>query len=453
VPPRPRFGTDGLRGVANEDLDAELVLALGRAAARVLQAPRIIVGRDTRRSGAMLAAALSAGFASEGVDVVDVGVMPTPGVAYLAQESGSPGAVLSASHNPFADNGVKLFYTGGTKLPMEVEQAVEDELDAVLEDGGGPPAGPPKASVGTLQQEQGLAERYVAHLTGEAAGTRLDGMRVLIDGANGSVSALAPRVFEALGADVEKMFCEPDGTNINAQCGSTQPDGLAGEVVARRMDLGLAFDGDGDRLLAVDHRGEVVDGDQLLALFALDMAERGELVGNTVVVTVMSNLGFRLAMADRGIEVKETPVGDRHVLAALEAGGFTLGGEQSGHIVFRRRATTGDGMLTGVLLTELLVRSGQTLAELVQGLVERVPQVLVNVRVADPERLLDATAVWDAVAAIERQLGDQGRVVLRASGTEPLVRVMVESTSMDDADSAAQHLSSVVETSLGGDAG
>ncbi len=446
---RPRFGTDGLRGQANDEVTPELVLALGRAAARVFEAPAFVVGRDTRRSSPLLAAALGAGLASEGADVLEAGVLPTPGVAYLAERHRIPGAVVSASHNPFADNGVKLFHTGGTKLPMEVEQAIEGELDGLLAEPNRLPRRPTGTGVGVPHDGAEGRVAYRDHLVEQAGGRRLDGLSVVIDGANGAASALAPEVFEALGAEVSTRCCEPDGTNINDGCGSTQPDGLAAEVVAQGADLGLAFDGDADRLVAVDGRGGVVDGDQLLALFALDLAERGELAGDTVVVTVMSNLGLRLALADRGISVKETPVGDRHVLQALEAGGFILGGEQSGHIIFRNRATTGDGIMTAVVLADLLRRAGAPLDRLLAGLVERVPQVLVNVKVADPERLLDATAVWEAVAAIERRLGDHGRVVLRASGTEPLVRVMVESRSKDDADDAARQLSSLVERSLG----
>ena len=453
---RPGFGTDGVRGVANVDLTPELAVALGRAAARVLRPPAVVVGRDTRRSGPMLQAALSAGMAAEAADVVDVGVLPTAGVAYCAERRGLPGAVVSASHNPFSDNGIKLFDATGVKLSPELEAAVEAELGRVLATGrrtsgdGPPPAGSPAGGdVGWLSSDPGAADGYRRHLADALAGRRLDGLSVVVDCANGAASAVAPRVLADLGASVEAVFAEPDGTNINAGCGSTHPARLAEAVVAARADLGLAFDGDADRLVAVDHRGEVVDGDVLLAVFAVDLAARGALRGGGVVVTVMTNLGFRIAMAERGIAVVETPVGDRHVLAALDDEGFELGGEQSGHVVFRSRSTTGDGILTGLLLADTVVRSGRTLAELGAGLVERVPQVLVNVGVPDPGRLRGAAAVWDVVAEIEAELGSKGRVLLRSSGTEPLVRVMVEAPSAELAADAAARLRTVVEGALG----
>jgi phosphoglucosamine mutase len=441
---RPGFGTDGVRGVANVELTTELAVALGRAAARVLRPPAVVVGRDTRRSGPMLQAALSAGLAAEAADVVDVGVMPTAGVAYCAERRGLPGAVVSASHNPFSDNGIKLFDATGVKLSPELETAVEAELGRVLATGRG--AG---GAVGWLSSDPVAADGYRCHLADALAGRRLDGLSVVVDCANGAASAVAPRVLADLGASVEAVFAEPDGTNINAGCGSTHPARLAEAVVAARADLGLAIDGDADRLVAVDHRGEVLDGDVLLAVFAVDLAARGALTGGGVVVTVMTNLGFRLAMAERGIAVVETPVGDRHVLAALDDEGFELGGEQSGHVVFRSRSTTGDGILTGLLLADTVVRSGRPLAELGAGLVERVPQVLVNVGVPDPGRLGGAAAVWDAVAEVEAELGSKGRVLLRPSGTEPLVRVMVEAPSAQLAADAAARLRTVVEGALG----
>jgi phosphoglucosamine mutase len=444
---RARFGTDGVRGVANADLTAELAVALGVAAARVLPAPTFLVGRDTRRSGTFLQAALSAGLAAGGVDVVDLGVLPTPGVAYCSEQRGVPAAMVSASHNPFEDNGIKLFGPGGTKLTVEVEAAVESEIDAVL-DGAGM-SGPTGRGVGRLSVDAGALAGYDRHLRGAIGARRLDGLRVILDCANGAACPVAPGVFEALGAQVSAIADDPDGANINERCGSTHPEALAAAVRAAGADLGLAFDGDADRLVAVDHTGEVADGDVLLALFATDMAARGELAGNTVVVTVMSNLGFRLAMAERGIGVRETPVGDRQVLAALDAEALALGGEQSGHIVFRRLATTGDGILTGILLADLVVRAGRPLAELSDGLVRRVPQVLANVTVANPGRLADATDVWATVAAVEAELGETGRVLLRPSGTEAVVRVMVEAMSEEQANDAARRLCAVVEGTLG----
>ncbi len=444
---RARFGTDGVRGTANTELTAELAVALGHAAARVLHAPTFLVGRDTRRSGTLLQSALSAGLAAEGVDVVDVGVLPTPGVAYCAEQRGVPAAMVSASHNPFGDNGIKLFAPGGTKLAVETEAAVEAEIDAVL--GADAVPGPTGRAVGTIAPDDGAAAAYHGHLTAALAGRRLDGFRVVLDCANGAAAAVAPAAFAALGAHVTTLGCDPDGANINDGCGSTHPEALAAAVPAAGADLGLAFDGDADRVVAVDHTGSVVHGDRLMALFTVDLAGRDELTANTVVVTVMTNLGFRLAMAERGIRVQETPVGDRHVLMALEAGGLALGGEQSGHIVFRDRATTGDGVLSGLLLADLLVRSGRSLPELADGLMEQLPQVLVNVSVADASRLSDAAPVWAAVREAEARLGASGRVLLRPSGTEPLVRVMVEAATEAEAADVAQSLAGVVAQSLG----
>lgn len=444
-----RFGTDGVRGVANAELTAELALALGRATARVLPAQAFVVGRDTRRSGPMLQAALAAGLATEGADVLDAGVLPTPGVALVAERRGIPGAVVSASHNPYGDNGIKLFSSLGTKLQPDTEAAIERETDLVLADPDRPPRRPTGQGVGRVTADPTAVDSYRSHLLSALDDRRLDGVRLVLDCAHGAASAIAPEVFAALGAEVTAIGDEPDGANINDGVGSTRPERLAAVVTEVGAQLGLAFDGDADRLVAVDHTGHVVHGDVLLALFATDMAARGKLAGNTVVVTVMTNLGFRLAMESRGIAVKETQVGDRHVLAALDAEGLALGGEQSGHIVFRHRASTGDGILTGLVLADLVTRSGSTLAELADGLVEHVPQVLLNVAVDQPGRLGDAAEVWEAVAGVEAELGERGRVLLRASGTEPLVRVMVEAHDPDAARRAAEHLSAVVAGALG----
>jgi phosphoglucosamine mutase len=445
---RARFGTDGVRGVANAELSPELVLALGRATARKLLATTFVVGRDTRRSSPMLQAALSAGLAGEGADVIDVGVLPTPAIAWLSATRDIPGAVVSASHNLFADNGIKLFGRGGTKLSAEAETAIEDELDQVLDVAVKGPRSPEGFGVGRLMSEPRAADAYLTHLVSLLEGRRLDGLKLVVDGANGAASDIAARLYEQVGAEVMAIGCEPDGANINAGCGSTHTDTLAGAVVEHGADLGLALDGDADRLLAVDAGGATVGGDELLALFAIDLADRGQLAGNTVVVTVMTNLGFTLAMDTRGIAVKQTPVGDRNVLAALDTDGLALGGEQSGHIVFRRLATTGDGLLTGLMLADLMARSGKPLAELLDGLVDRVPQVLLNVAVPDPGLLSTAQAVWSAVAEEEATLGAQGRVLLRASGTEPLVRVMVEATGDGVAEAIAQRLSALVRHEL-----
>ncbi len=445
---RARFGTDGVRGVANVELTPELVLALGRAVARTIVAPEFVVGRDTRRSGPLLQAALSAGVASEGADVIDVGELPTPALAWLSATRDRPAVVISASHNPFADNGVKVFAAGGQKLGEPVEAAIETELERILAGDGGGPRRLEGHAVGRLRTEGGWGAAYVAHLGSLVEGRRLDGLRLVVDGANGAASALAADVYRQLGAEVVAIGCSPDGANINDGVGSTATDALSAAVVDHRADLGLALDGDADRLLAADGAGRVANGDELLALFALDLDGRGLLPGRTVVVTVMTNLGFRLAMERHGIVVRETPVGDRHVLAALDEGGFSLGGEQSGHLVFRQLATTGDGLLTGLMLADLVQRRRQPLAELLDGLVTPVPQVLVNVPVPDTELLSGADAVWSAVAEEEQRLGERGRVLLRPSGTEPLVRIMVE--AMDDgvAETVAERLSALVGSEL-----
>ncbi len=444
-----RFGTDGVRGVANDELTAELALALGRAAARILPAPAFVVGRDTRRSGPLLQAALSAGLATEGADVIDLGVVPTPGVATIAERRRLPGAMVSASHNPFGDNGIKLFSLLGTKLPVELEGEVQRELDVILEDSERPPRRPTGYGVGRIVAEPAAADVYRQHLVSTLEGRSLEGLQIVVDCANGAASAFAPGVLADLGARVVTLHDKPDGANINDKCGSTDPSELALAVVAHGADFGLALDGDADRVIAVDQYGAIVDGDVLLALFALDLAGRGQLAGNTVVVTVMTNLGFRLAMDGHGISVRETDVGDRHVLAALDADGLSLGGEQSGHIIFRSRSTTGDGILTGLALGDLLLRTGRSLAEAADGLVERVPQILVNVPIPQPERLADSTEVWDAVAKAESELGHEGRILLRPSGTEPLVRVMVEARLEAQANAVAAQLAGVVEAVLG----
>ncbi len=458
-----RFGTDGVRGLANAELAPELVMALGRAAARVLVPPgppglgrpagrRFVVGRDTRLSGPLLQAALSAGLASEGVEVLDVGVLPTPGVAHMSVEKMAPAAVISASHNPYWDNGVKFFSPGGSKLTDEVESALEHELGRLLERGPAQPA-VAKDEVGVLVTDATAARHYERHLLSCLGGRRLGGLRVVLDCANGAAFEVAPRALRRAGAEVVAVIGDkPDGTNINLQCGSTAPGALAQAVVSHRADLGLAFDGDADRLIAVDGDGHPVDGDRILALFATDMAARGELAGKSVVVTVMTNLGFHRAMQSAGVNVHTVTVGDRNVLEALDAHGWALGGEQSGHVIFRSLATTGDGILTGLLLADLVVRSGRSLAELARAAMERLPQVLRSVRVGSRD-LLDQAAgepVWQAVKQVEQELGGQGRVVLRPSGTEPVVRVMVEAPSQEQAEAAADHLVATLHAALGG---
>ena len=427
-----RFGTDGVRGVANEELTGELALALGRATARVLPAPAFVVGRDTRRSGPLLQAAFSAGLATEGADVLDLGVLPTPGVAAVAAARGMPAAVVSASHNPFGDNGIKLFSRLGTKLPIEVENEVERELESILADPEKQPRRPTGQGVGLISADPAGESLYRGHLIATTEGRRLDGLHIVLDCAHGAASAVAPAVFRHAGARVTPLHDAPDGANINDKCGSTDPAQLSAVVTQQGADLGLAF-----------------DGDVLLALFALDLARRGRLTDGTVVVTVMTNLGFRLAMERQGITVRETDVGDRHVLAALDADGLSLGGEQSGHIIFRALSTTGDGILTGLLLADFMLRDGRRLAVLSAGLVDHVPQKLVNVPIPQPERLAESAEIWDAVAKAEAELGHEGRVLLRASGTEPVVRIMVEARAEAQANAVAAQLAGVVESALG----
>ena len=445
---RTWFGTDGVRGSANTELTPELVLALGRAVARTITATTFLIGRDTRKSGPMLQSALGAGLASEGADVVDVGVLPTPALAWLSTRRDLPAVVISASHNPVPDNGIKLFGAGGVKLREDEEQAVEDELHRVLDPTARGPRPLEGHGVGTVRSEPDLGEAYVDYLVGTLDGRTLEGLRIVVDSANGSASGLAAEVFERAGADVVAIGCEPDGTNINAGCGSTATELVSSAVVEHGADLGLALDGDADRLLAVDATGALVDGDALLALFARDLADRGQLAGNTVVVTVMTNLGFRRAMAGRGILVKETDVGDRHVLAALDKEGFSLGGEQSGHIIFRRLATTGDGLLTGLVLADLLARTGSSLAELLDGLIEPVPQTLVNVGGVDTSLFDQVAAIAMAVEQEEAAMGETGRVLVRPSGTEPVVRVMVECTEPGVAEVVAARLHALIEHEL-----
>ncbi|MGH9055016.1 MAG: phosphoglucosamine mutase, partial [Acidimicrobiales bacterium] len=403
--------------------------------------PAFVVGRDTRWSGPMLQAALAAGLTAEGADVVDVGVLPTPAVAAVAADRGLPAAVISASHNPYADNGVKLFAPGGRKLAATEEDRIEAQLAL------GSPTAPSRSgdALGRVAFDAGAREWYCARVVAAIEGRRLDGLRMVLDCANGAASSTAPAIFASAGADVvEVLAASPDGVNINAACGSTDPSALSRAVVEHGADAGLALDGDADRVIAVDGCGDAVDGDHLLALFATDLQHQGRLAGSTVVVTAMTNLGFRLAMAAAGVEVHETPVGDRHVLEALDANGWSLGGEQSGHIIFRDLATTGDGALSGLLLLDLIARSGRTLAELAPQAMTRLPQVLRNVSAARPQELAGADAVAQEVRALEAALADRGRVLLRPSGTEPVVRIMVEAPTYEAASEAADRLVAAV---------
>lgn len=479
-----RFGTDGVRGNAAEDLTDRLVEALGRAAAEVLAAGSdehesrrgaqseptepahvapdairrgFLIGRDTRESGTRLETALATGLIAGGVRPVSVGVVPTPAVAFLCEKAGVPGAMISASHNPWHDNGIKFFTSRGRKLTDEQEAGLESELDGLLRRGSA------ARGLGTLEAgSEGLGiqsgeatpvgeatadhqtrlpavESWSDSLVDSLDGRRFDGIKVVVDCANGSLSDFAPDVLRSLGATVIVLHADPDGRNINERCGSTHPEDLMVEVVSSGADVGFAFDGDADRVLAVDASGNLVDGDQLIAVCAVDRFERGLLPGGSVVVTVMTNLGFHQGMARRGIEVVTTPVGDRSVLDAMEQGGHVLGGEQSGHIIFGDRATTGDGLLSALQVLDVLVRSGLSLEELAASAMRRLPQVLLNVKVpadkGDP-----VSALEEHVRRAEALLGDQGRVLVRRSGTEPLLRIMVEAQTAEEAETIANDL-------------
>jgi len=436
------FGTDGVRGLANSDLTPELALALSGAAARVLaehdlgHRPVAVVGRDPRASGEMLEAAVTAGLTSAGADVLRVGVLPTPALAHLvAVLSADLGVMISASHNPMPDNGIKLFATGGHKLP----DPVEDEISARVGAAGERPTG---ARIGRVHDVPGAAGRYLEHLL-LATPHPLDGIRVVVDCAHGAASLVAPEAYRRAGADVVALSAEPTGLNINDGCGSTHLDQVRKAVLEHGAALGIAHDGDADRCLAVDAAGEVVDGDQIMAVLALAMREAGELAENTLVATVMSNLGLHLAMRAHGVAVRTTAVGDRYVLEELSAGGFSLGGEQSGHLVLPAYATTGDGLLTALRLMARMAATGRSLADLASVLT-RLPQVLINVAVTDKSAVSAAPAVAEAIAGAETELGETGRVLLRPSGTEQVVRVMVEAPTQAGADRIAQRIAAAV---------
>lgn len=440
------FGTDGVRGLANADLTPELALAVAVAAARILaesdrsHPPLAVVGRDPRASGEMLEAAVVAGLASAGANVVRVGVLPTPGVAFLVGETKAGlGVMLSASHNPMPDNGIKLFAAGGHKLPDDVELKIEAAIEA---DGAAAWSRPTGAGIGRVHDLLDGADHYVQHLVGSIP-HRLDGLRVVVDCANGAASEVAPVAYGEAGAEVIAIHAQPDGLNINDGCGSTHLDVLKAAVVEHGAHLGIAHDGDADRCLAVTADGEEVDGDQIMAILALAMRDGGTLTADTLVATVMSNLGLKIAMREAGIRLLETKVGDRYVLEELRASGLALGGEQSGHIVMPAHATTGDGVLTGLHLMARIAATGRSLAELA-SVVTKLPQVLLNVPVGDRSAGASAPAVLAAAAEAEIELGGTGRVLLRPSGTEPLVRVMVEAATVDTARSVAERIADAV---------
>jgi len=442
------FGTDGVRGLANKDLTAELALDLSVAAAHVLgevgafkgHRPRAIVGRDPRASGEFLTAATIAGLASAGVDVLDAGVLPTPAIAFLIADSGADlGVMLSASHNAMPDNGIKFFARGGHKLADELEDAIEARLNE-------PWDRPTGSDVGRVRLLTDGPALYIAHLLG-ALPHRLDGLHVVMDAAHGAASVVAPEAFRQAGATVTVIGCEPDGLNINDGYGSTHLEKLQKAVLEAGADCGIALDGDADRCLAVDANGEDVDGDQIMAILSLSMRERGVLAHDTLVATVMSNLGMLQALEREGVAVRQTAVGDRYVLEEMKAGAFSLGGEQSGHVIFLDHGTTGDGTMTGLMLASRLAQTGRSLKDLA-AVMQRLPQVLINVKGVDKSRVENDIAVQAAVRVAQAELDGVGRVLLRKSGTEPLVRVMVEAKDVANAQAVAQRLADVVAKSL-----
>jgi phosphoglucosamine mutase len=473
------FGTDGVRGVAGSELDAPLAMSLAAAAAHVLggtrpaawsaadpgqqqpaglewlragERPMAVVGRDSRVSGEFLESAVVAGLAGSGVDVLRLGIVPTPGVAYLTEALGADfGVMLSASHNPAPDNGIKFFARGGLKLPDEVE----DEIEARMAEQGREPGGwgVPQAGFGRVRDAADEVELYLTHLLGTVgvrpdldAGSRpLSGWRVVVDCAHGAAFDLAPQLLSEAGADVLAIGVEPDGININAGCGSTSLGALQRAVLENSADAGVAYDGDADRCLAVDAAGEVIDGDQILAILALALHSSGRLAGSTVVATVMANLGFRRAMREAGIELVETPVGDRHLLAAMLDGSYVLGGEQSGHVIMLEHSRTGDGMLTSLHLLVTAAESGRPLSELAK-VMTKYPQVLVNVRGVSKSKVAASGDIASAVAHATAELGDSGRVLVRPSGTEPAVRIMVEAVDTGQAQRIADRLAEAVRS-------
>jgi len=436
------FGTDGVRGVVGEDLTLNLATRIGRAAALVLGAhgdghPVMVVGRDTRASGSMVEAALAEGVVSAGGDVILAGVQTTPAIAFLAtDEHAAAGVVISASHNPPEYNGIKFFDGAGYKL----DDALEDEIERRLDDHGTP------SRIGEVREIAGGAERYLSHLV-DAAEARLDGMKVVVDCANGAASAVAPEALRRLGAEVTSICDQPDGMNINDGCGALHPDVVAAEVLRIGADVGVAHDGDADRAFFADAQGNIIDGDQVLAAAALYLHGQGRLRADTVVSTVMANVGFRKAMEAAGITNVAAKVGDRYVLEEMRRTGAIIGGEQSGHVIFGERATTGDGILTAIEFLSMAATTGSTVGELA-ACMRRYPQVLVNIKVRDRGSLDGADEVWDAVREVEHDLGDRGRVLVRASGTEPLVRVMVEAESEVLAADGAEAIASRVRATL-----
>ncbi|PTX58925.1 phosphoglucosamine mutase [Melghirimyces profundicolus] len=445
------FGTDGVRGVANRELTPELAYRLGRAGAYVLtknrndekgKKPRVLVGRDTRLSGELLESALVAGMLSIGVDVARLGVVSTPGVAYLTREWGaSAGVMISASHNPFTDNGIKFFGHDGFKLTDELEKEIEDLLDQ--EDRLPRPEG---EGIGRSEDRRDAVKQYLQHLQSTIQ-TDLCGMDIVVDCANGAASNLAPTLLRELGADVTAIHADPDGVNINVDCGSTHPESLRQEVLQRNAHLGLAFDGDADRLIAVDEEGQIVDGDHILLICGSFMKEVGELTKDTIVTTVMSNIGLYKAAESMGIRTEKTKVGDRYVMEEMRRGGFNLGGEQSGHVIFLDHNTTGDGMLTALQLLRVVKEKATTLNQLAQ-MMTKYPQILVNVRVKEKNGWEQNEAIRKKIDEVEQKLGNDGRVLVRPSGTEPLIRVMAEGPDEKQLESYVNEIAEVVRAQL-----
>lgn len=441
------FGTDGVRGVANQEISADFALKLAQAAAIVLgrnsrergERPRAVIAKDPRISSDFIAASVSAGLAASGVDVFDAGVVPTPACAYLTADLDADfGVMISASHNPATDNGIKFFARGGNKLPDNLEDQIEAEFgQAIL---------PLGSSVGKISRFSDAEDRYLIHLLGSLR-TKLNGLTIVVDCAHGAASAISPQAFSDAGAKVIVIGADPDGNNINSGYGSTHLSALQAAVVEHKADLGIAHDGDADRCLAVDEQGKIIDGDKIMAILAISMKSRGELARNTLVATVMSNLGLKLAMQREGIEMLETGVGDRYVLEKMREGGYSLGGEQSGHIIFSQFATTGDGILTGLQLAAEVAVSGKKLSELASAM-DTYPQVLINVSGVDKSRVDSDAELQDLLMTAVSELGNQGRVLLRASGTESLVRVMVEAREMGDAQGWAERIAIKVEQRL-----
>lgn len=444
------FGTDGVRGLANRDITANLALSIGAASARALgiearsqgRRPRVLVGRDPRKSGDFLANAVMAGLASAGADAEDLGIVPTPAVAYLTgAEKADFAIMISASHNPMEDNGIKIFARGGHKLPDDVE----DQIESAMSEQWMRPTG---AAVGTIKPDTGGSEeRYISHLVKSLEGYRLDGLRIAVDCANGAASMVGPQALREAGADVVVINAFPDGSNINDQCGSTHPEQLQAATVAADADFGVAFDGDADRCLAVDHTGSLVNGDQIMGVLATAFKSEGKLVGDTLVLTTMSNLGLLIAMEQAGITTLQTDVGDRYVLEVMRAHGFNLGGEQSGHVVISDFATTGDGTLTALHLAAQVKKSGKTLKELAAQF-PILPQELINVPDVHKAKAETDPVVAAAVVAAKERLGKSGRVLLRPSGTEPVVRVMVEASTAETAFQEARALADIVAREL-----